>query len=824
MASPTDLTALLGHTRWLRALARSLAADPHGAEDLAQDAWVLALERPPDLDRPVRGWFATLLRHRWRDVQRGLARQRRRELAAARPEAWPSAHEVVEKAALQRRLVEAVLELDEPYRTTVLLRFFEELPQREIARRMGISTATVNSRLGRGLARLRQRFPGGSSSWLTAVTLLLRPPPVPVLGASGVLAMKAILTSLVFAGAVLGLVLWHANARVDVSVGAPRLETTAVDASARSHDSGSGAAVPTSPASAPARAPVVSPDVQARAVLAAPLAVKTVRGRVLDATGRAVPGIRLAPSPKSAKATCTSDADGWFEIALDAPSETIVSSDPRYATVLAASARVHDETKTIVVVAPRIDLGGVVVGEPRAPLGDVDVELRLPPGFGASFGVALDFSVPQRWRDRSGSDGRFSLAAVPAVEGSAIHAVLAGFTPASLAAPAVGTSSLEIVLLRPLASRGLVRGVVLDATGARCEGARVSAGGEIAVSDALGSFTLDVRGDGAAGRLVALKSGSLPGVFTPEKGADGRPLWPADVVLQLGGTAGVLTGRVVDDDDRPVAGASVWLDDPTPFGRSQDARLVAESVLRGDERFWSREVTASDGSFTIGGLLERLYRVQAMDPRTLVSVDTTARSGASPLVLRLPTRDVHARVAGRVVSRSREPIAGVTVRLFRVTYEHAHADGVDNECMESVPVVTRADGAFEFRDVPTHGVQVIATGDTVLAAAADVEQEADVRRIEIVVERRLHLQVELAAPGGRADALRVFTAEGERVLLRAFHGGGAHADFEMPVLEGRSAVLAVDEDAATLVLLRAGDEVARLPLHLAPGITNRVRF
>src|SRR5262249_32989814 len=126
MSSKSELTVLLGQAGWTRALARRLAADVHLAEDLVQDAWVAALERPPDLGRPVRGWLASVLRHRWLALVRTGERGRARERAVAPDEAWPSTHELVERAAVQRELVAAVLELDEPYRATVLLRFFEE--------------------------------------------------------------------------------------------------------------------------------------------------------------------------------------------------------------------------------------------------------------------------------------------------------------------------------------------------------------------------------------------------------------------------------------------------------------------------------------------------------------------------------------------------------------------------------------------------------------------------------------------------------------------------------------------------------------------------
>src|SRR6185503_5300852 len=75
------------------------------------------------------------------------------------------AADLVERVLVQRELVSAVLELDEPYRSIVLLRYFEELPPREIAARTGIPLATVQSRLQRALARLRERLDGEHQAW-----------------------------------------------------------------------------------------------------------------------------------------------------------------------------------------------------------------------------------------------------------------------------------------------------------------------------------------------------------------------------------------------------------------------------------------------------------------------------------------------------------------------------------------------------------------------------------------------------------------------------------------------------------------------------------
>lgn len=149
---------LLGHADWARRLARDLTADEGRAEDAVQDAYVAALERPPDRSENLRGWFARVVANGIRMRGRTETRRVRRERASAREEALPSAAELAGEIEWQRRVAAAVLELDEPQRTTVLLHFYRQLPLAEIARRQGEPAATVRSRLKRALDQLRARF------------------------------------------------------------------------------------------------------------------------------------------------------------------------------------------------------------------------------------------------------------------------------------------------------------------------------------------------------------------------------------------------------------------------------------------------------------------------------------------------------------------------------------------------------------------------------------------------------------------------------------------------------------------------------------------
>jgi len=172
---------LLAQVGWVRALARELVpADPFLAEDVVQDTVLAALRRPPDGERSLGGWLATVVRNLARQNRRGDARRRARETDVARADAVPSTLDLVEKLSAHRAVVEAVSALEEPYRTAVLLRYFEELSPPEIARAQGIPLATVKTRLARALDRLRERLDrghgGDGRSWFLALVPLTRNP------------------------------------------------------------------------------------------------------------------------------------------------------------------------------------------------------------------------------------------------------------------------------------------------------------------------------------------------------------------------------------------------------------------------------------------------------------------------------------------------------------------------------------------------------------------------------------------------------------------------------------------------------------------------
>ncbi len=167
-----EVKTLLTHAGFVRALARSLVGEESRAADVEQQTWLAALEHPPGPEKPLRAWLARVARNCARRGFRDETRRRARE-ASLRGEAVPTPAEILAREEARRHMVEALLDLEEPYRSAILLRFYEDLPVSEVALRLGVPRATVKTRLVRGLARLRgrldARYGGDRKGWCVAL-------------------------------------------------------------------------------------------------------------------------------------------------------------------------------------------------------------------------------------------------------------------------------------------------------------------------------------------------------------------------------------------------------------------------------------------------------------------------------------------------------------------------------------------------------------------------------------------------------------------------------------------------------------------------------
>ena len=166
---PPQPEILLAHTSWMRSLARRLLSDHAEADDIVQETFLAFLMRPPRSVDALGGWLGRVIRNLVLERRQAKERRERREHRAARLETISvTPGQMLEQAEMHRLLMEEVLRMDEPYRSTVLLRFFGEQSSAEIARRQGVPLDTVKTRLRRAMEQLRGRLDhayGGRETW-----------------------------------------------------------------------------------------------------------------------------------------------------------------------------------------------------------------------------------------------------------------------------------------------------------------------------------------------------------------------------------------------------------------------------------------------------------------------------------------------------------------------------------------------------------------------------------------------------------------------------------------------------------------------------------
>jgi RNA polymerase sigma factor (sigma-70 family) len=171
---------LLLHAGWLRRFAVALVKDQDAAEDIVQETLVAAWQRPAE--NTGRPWLARVARNLAIDRWRSADRRERRELAAAATDLGTvaSPEELVGDAQIHRAVAEVVAGIEEPFRQTIVLRFFHGFSSADIARRLRIPDGTVRWRLKEGIDRVRRqldaRYGEVRKNWVAALLPLLPRP------------------------------------------------------------------------------------------------------------------------------------------------------------------------------------------------------------------------------------------------------------------------------------------------------------------------------------------------------------------------------------------------------------------------------------------------------------------------------------------------------------------------------------------------------------------------------------------------------------------------------------------------------------------------
>jgi RNA polymerase sigma factor (sigma-70 family) len=158
--SNVDELGLLTQMDWAKRVARALLRDDADAADVAQEAWLAARRRPPDLARPVKPWLRGVVHNLSRMHARGEARRRHWEGETRHEQAGavPDPERLLAQVELSKRLLQLVEGLAEPYRSTLLLRYYDDLSPAEIARRQNVAQGTVRWRLKVAMDNLRREL------------------------------------------------------------------------------------------------------------------------------------------------------------------------------------------------------------------------------------------------------------------------------------------------------------------------------------------------------------------------------------------------------------------------------------------------------------------------------------------------------------------------------------------------------------------------------------------------------------------------------------------------------------------------------------------
>ncbi|HEY5952633.1 MAG TPA: sigma-70 family RNA polymerase sigma factor [Kofleriaceae bacterium] len=679
---------LLAHTEWLTRLARALVGDA-AAGDVVQDTYEVALSRPPKREGPLRPWLGGVARNVAKMAARGRMRREAREQHVAVHDEVPSPEQLVARVEMQQKVGRLVLDLHEPLRSTLLLRFFEGMTASEIARAQGIPAATVRSRVKDALDRIRAALDAEHANDRRAWAVLLAPLPTAMPKAAALAGGLLVKTSVKVLLAVLLAAVIVAGTRFAGLWGGGSADKPVV--AAKPVVPGLPAPKPAEPAASGGAArelPTIHDD--------DPKGTLRLEGQVIDEHDAPVPHALVAIDANPPMVVET-EADGGFvfEGLIRRDYRIEATAGDRYAGP--ARLRLGDKPEPVTL---RMRKGGtveVVVTERQggAPVKGAEVELRS----------ALT------WKATTNADGIAQLRGVGA--GWSPLAVRAkGFAPSAMMLGTSGNADTVEHVALSLAKGAALSGRVVDEKGKPVAAARVvatSASEPLPVVDprrdgvltgADGSFSIAALSAGTW-RVTATSGDYAPVTSVPLTVDGEHARTGVEIVLTAGA---IVRGIVQDKAGKPIAAADVSV------------------VVHGFVPWRARRQAFTDeaGKFTIGGLARRAVDVVAWHETgasAIVPVDLAAkRDGDVKLVL-----DVSGAITGTVVDKAGQPTGDAQV-IAEPDWTGGTADRAAWGVRGVQETVTDQAGGFHFAGLPDGSYRVRAARPGAPEAALELSK------------------------------------------------------------------------------------------------------
>lgn len=860
LALDPRLESLLEHVEWARALAGRLVADAARADDVVQSALASAAKSPPRDATNLRGWLGEVVRNAARGIGREEARRSQRERAAAKPEALEGVDELVARAEMSRDLAQHVLALEPIYRDVVLLRWYEGLAPRDIAKKLGVPVATVNTRLARAHGELRARLDrayGDRGNWCAAFA------PFAVLPKATVpIAAILVAVSVLLLASAVSVLAWRASTSESYVVMLSDGTFVAVDAE--------GVPLPPTPVEGVStssnrvetvtpgsRAPVARAEASSQST--STLASIHVEGRAIGFDGRAIAGLQLRARDPSLpriidgwlrvgnqsrsvddrtlvvwrnipealedtlaqygnplglrevllgadlSVTTTTSADGRFALDVPGAEASIELTDEHH--VLLVSGHVDAEKGEILLVAPTVRIAGSVVDAQGLPVEGARVDAH---GLEAAIGkLPFEFELGS-WEYfeevKSDAAGRFDFGRTASFPGARLVAIVNMQFAADIEMPV--SDARDVVLVartRPEPPKPRVSGVVLDARGVGIAGVSIRLEGIGAQTDEAGRFELEAGYFAPESELVALKRGLAPawildfGRTLRERGS------VADVEIRLTSEALSITGRAVDAQGRALEDWIVSLADTVKYPTMGIPLEFAAVGWFGDKQ---QPETNDEGRFRLEGLAAQTYRVRLTDRETgLAFTSDPILAGARDVEIRLPADVLRAKIRGRTVSKLGAPVAGVDVRVvYRIREQRGSTSWMTAQSTRS-----NSDGEFELENVSRRGLGLSVDGKQVRNESIAISDDVDPNDVivTVTVERRFQLEVDDAE---KVDGFEIHDRSGRVLSIDGEFATALSGHYRMPRDGAVFPVCTVSEEGVTIVLYNGKVEVRRAPI------------